>query len=142
MQYSVFSGEEEIGKAQVQQQGLYYHIRCRCKMTGAVRYKLLVRCGENNLDLGLCVPHTDGFGVDTKIPRKRLGEGTMTFYLTPWHAAGTFLPVSTDEPFGYIHQLQNARLAVRNGIVGIILDDRQNSMDKPTGQWSEPNTSE
>ena len=134
MQYSIFSGDEEIGKAQVQRQGLYYHIRCRCRLTGEVRYKLLVSCGENTADLGLCVPQETDFGVDTKIPIKRLGEGSMSFHLVPKHMRGIFVPVSSDKPFDYICQLENARLAKCNGVVGVILDDDQNSRVRPTGQ--------
>ena len=143
-EYSVFSGEEVIGKVLVQRQGLYYRISCRCQLTGTVRYKLMASCGENTADLGLCVPHGRQFGVDTRIPIKRLGEGSMSFRLLPKHSKmdGRFVPVSPDEPFGYIRQLQKAHLATRDGTVGVVLAEDQKSIDSPTGQWSEPITSE
>ena len=122
-EYSIFSGGEEIGKVLVQRQGLYYGVCCRCALTGTIRYKLLASCGENTVDLGLCVPMGDRFGVDTKIPIKRLGEGTLTFRLQPRHnkLQGDFVPVVPDEPFRYIRQLQNAHLARQDGIVGIVI---------------------
>ena len=135
-EYSILSGNETAGKALVRRQGLYYSICCRCRLTGLVRHKLLVSCGENTVDLGLCVPHGNEFGVDTKIPMKRLGGGELTFHLVPKHneLTGKFAPVSSDEPFGYIRRLQEAHLARQDGLIGVILTEDQNSRDNPTGQ--------
>jgi hypothetical protein len=143
-EYFIFSGEEKIGAVVVQQQGLYYRISCRCNLTGSVRYKLLASCGNLSADLGLCIPKDNQFGVDTAIPVKRLGHGELSFRLVPKHSRveGDFVTVSADEPFGYIQQLQKAHLVHREGVVGIALCGDQSSMDNPTGQWSEPITSE
>lgn len=143
-EYSVFSGGETIGKVWVQRQGLYYQIRCRCDLTGTVRYKLMASCGDITVDLGLCVPQDKQFGVDTKIPIKRLGEGTLSFRLIPRHSSleGRFVPVSPEEPFGYIRRLQMAHLALQGGAIGILFAETQSSSDNPTGQWSDPITSE
>ena len=143
-EYYVLSGDETIGKVLVQRQGLYYHFHCRCAITGAVKYKLLANCGENTVDLGLCIPHSDGFGMDTKLPIKRLGDGELTFRLIPKHnkPEGEFIPVTPEEPFGYIQKLQQAHLAEQDGLMGIMVGEDQNSNDNPTGQWSEPSTSE
>ena len=142
--YSVLSGEESVGTVWLRRQGLYYRIRCRCRLTGTVKYKLVAVCGENAVDLGLCVPYADGFGTDVQIPIKQIGEGELRFRLIPKHGRlhGRFVPVSPDEPFSYIRQLQNAHLARQDGHIGVILEDDQNSRDKPTGQWSDPSTFE
>ena len=143
-EYMVLSGGETIGKVFVQRQGLYYRIRCRCSITGTVKYKLIANCGENTVDLGLCIPHSDGFGMDTSIPMKRLGEGELTFRLTPKHnmLEGEFIPVLPEEPFSYIQKLQQAHLAEQDGLIGIVVNEDQISKDNPTGQWSEPSTDE
>lgn len=143
-EYLVTSGEETIGRVQVQRQGLYYYIHCRCNITGCVRYQLVASSEQNTVDLGLCVPMDGKFGVETKIPCKRLGEGSFSFRLVPRRrkSAANFVPVSPDEPFAYIRQLQNAHLARLEGAVGIVLPEHQTSSDNPTGQWSEPITSE
>lgn len=143
-EYLVLSADKPVGKVSVQRRGLYYSFCCRCKLTGAAGYKLIASCGENTVDLGLCVPHGAEFGVDTTIPIKRLGEGDLTFHLIPKRSKleGKFVPVSADEPFCYIRRLQNAHLARQDGLVGILVTKDQMETDSPTGQWSEPNTSE
>lgn len=142
--YFIRSGDEIIGRVMVQRQGLYYRICCKSKLTGAVRYKLVVSCGDNTVDLGICIPLEDGFGMNTRIPVKRLGEGTLIFQFVPKHTElqTQFVPVFPEEPFGYIRQLQNAHLAKQDGHVGIEFTEDQRSRDNPTGQWSEPSTSE
>ena len=143
-EYSVLSGQEVVGKVFVQRQGLYYRISSRCNLTGAIRYKLMASCGTNTVDLGLCVPYGEQFGIDTRIPVKRLGEGVMSFQLLPKHhkLEGNILPVSPEEPFPYIQKLQQAHLAQQDGLVGVVFSEDQRSNDSPTGQWSEPITSE
>ena len=109
-----------------------------------VKGSLLACCGDHTVDLGICVPHGDRFGIDTKVPIKRFGEGTMTFRLVPKHnkIEGTFLPVSPDEPFSYIQKLQQAHLATQGGLVGVVVTEDQSSKESPIGQWSEPITEE
>lgn len=138
------SGEEKIGRVTVQKVGLFYRIACRCLLTGTVRYRLVARCGEHSVDLGLCVPHGHQFGVDTSIPMKRLGDGELSFHLIPKHdrLEGLFVPVSPYKPFAHIQQLQNARFVRSDGEIGVVLPEDQSSSDKPTGQWSDPITSE
>ena len=43
--------------------------------------RLFVRCGSREENLGIVVPMDGGFGLDTRIPVKRLGEGEMEFRL-------------------------------------------------------------
>ena len=138
------SGDEKIGRVSVQKEGLYYRIVCRCFLTGTVRYKLVAKCGEHSEDLGLCVPYGYHFGVETSIPIKRLGDGELSFHLVPKHErmAGQFIAVSPLEPFKHIQNLQVARFARLDGQIGIVLPEDQRSSDKPTGQWSDPITSE
>ena len=63
------------------------------------------------------------FGLSTKVPIKRLGQGTMRFQALPKHRKleGEFIPVYPEEPFAYLTRLQNAFLAVRDGQVGVVI---------------------
>jgi len=123
--YPVKFGQALVGKVQVQRQGLYLRFICRCKITGDVVCRLTVSCGGSRESLGVVVPVEDGFGLDTKIPAKRLSAGEMEFTLVPKHesAAGTFVPISPEEPFAYIRRLKNAYFERRYGQAGIVIPD-------------------
>lgn len=121
--FDVCLGDKPVGKAYVERQGLYYRIRCRCGLTGEVIHKVLVSCGTMEENLGILVPMGGEFGLDTRIPVKRLGEGKLTFRIMPRHAElkGRFIPLSPEEPFRYISRLKDAHLEKRNGKIGIVL---------------------
>lgn len=121
--YAVTLGDKPVGKVQVLRQGLYYRFICRCQLSGEVIYKLLVTCGAHQESLGICVPMDGGFGLDTRLPIKRLGEGNPVFRMVPKHSQmeGQFVPVYPEEPFAYLAKLKNAYLAKRGEEIGVIL---------------------
>lgn len=123
--YAVTFGQAEVGKVQVQKQGLYYRFVCRCRITGDVVCRLVVRCGGKQESIGIVVPLEDGFGLVTKIPAKRLGEGEPEFLLMPRHdiASGKFVPIYPEEPFAYIQRLKDAYFERRYGQAGVVLRD-------------------
>lgn len=125
--YSVYFGNQPIGKVQVLRQGLYYRFSCRCKLTGNIICRLAVTCGSNRENLGIVVPMDGGFGLDTKLPVKRLGEGNMEFALVPKHETSErqFVAIYPEEPFAYITRLKNAYLIRQNGQLGILLREER-----------------
>ena len=78
----VFEGVP-VGTAQMQRQGLYCRFCCRCRLPDEGLYRIHAICGRTREDLGICVPMDGGFGMDKRIPAKRLGEGEMSFELVP-----------------------------------------------------------
>lgn len=131
--FTVLFGSQSVGKIQVTRQGLYYRFLCRCKLSGDVICRLCVRCGEKEERLGILVPTGDGFGLDTRVPVKRIGEGEMAFFLLPAHEApdSTFVPLSPEEPFAYLSRLKDAYLEKRQGQLGVVVPQ---SISSPTGQ--------
>ena len=129
--YAVFFGNQQAGKVRVQRQGLYYSFHCRCRLTGDVVCRLYVSCGGRQENLGVVIPEGDGFGLDTRLPVKRFRDGEPSFSLIPKH----------EEPFAYIERLKTSFLVKKYGQMGILLED-QSVISNPTGQWSEPVTSE
>ena len=110
-----------MGKAQVLRQGLYYAFRCRCRLPEGEVFRLCVTCGERKENLGVVIPMDGGFGLDTKIPVKRLGEGSMEFRLLSKRTSseGVFVPICPEEPFQYISRLKESFLIRKNGQLGI-----------------------
>ena len=51
------------------------------------------------------------------------------------------MPIVPEEPFAYIERLKTSFLVKKYGQMGILLED-QSVISNPTGQWSEPVTSE
>lgn len=125
--YGVYFGRELVGKAQLLRQGLYYRIICRCRIASEMVCRLMVTCGEHRENLGVVVPVEEGFGLDTRIPAKRLGEGSLEFVLVPKHevSAGTFVPIYPEEPFAYISRLKEAYLSRKEGQLGIVIKENQ-----------------
>lgn len=78
----VFEGAP-VGTAKRQRQGLYCRFCCRCRLPDEGLYRIHAICGEIREDLGICVPMDGGFGMDKRIPAKRLGEGELSFELVP-----------------------------------------------------------
>lgn len=121
--YPILRGGETIGHAVVERKGLYYHFSCRCDLSGEVIYRLTVSCGDRSENLGIPVPGENGFVLNTRLPVNKLGQGEMTLRAVPKHSAlgGKFIPVSPDEPFAYLRQIEKAVYEKRNGQPGIVL---------------------
>lgn len=123
--FEIKQGSSSIGSVTVERQGLYYRIRCRCSLTGEVMHHLVVSCGEKREDLGTLVPFDGAFGLDKRVPVKKLGDGEPKFQLLPKHSSpnGKFYPIYPEEPFSYLSRLKDAYLEVRNGQLGLIIPE-------------------
>lgn len=123
MEHDIRMGRDVIGKANVERQGLYYQFSCRCRLGGTVIYRVIVTCGGHSENLGVLIPMGDVFGLEKKIPVKRVGEGTFSFQAMPKHqkAPGQFVPIHPEEPFAYITRLQDAFMEIRDGQIGVVI---------------------
>ena len=121
--YPIFRGGEPIGEAVVEKRGLYYWFSCRCVLSGEVIYRLTVSSGDSCENLGIPVPENGEFALKARIPASRLGQGALTVRAVPKHGQleGKFIPISPDEPFAYLRQLEKAVFEKRNGQAGILL---------------------
>lgn len=121
MDYEVTLAGKPVGKAQAEKQGLYYHVICRCRLSGEVMYRLECSIGDKKTNLGILVPMDAGFGMETRFPVSRVGEGALTFRLLPRHdemEERRFVPIRAEEPFQYMEQLKDALLESREGQPG------------------------
>ncbi len=121
--YEVAFGTETIGTVRVSRQGLYYRFESRCEECGGQMMQLQMNQGKQWTVLGLLIPKQNRLVLDTKIPAKRLEEGSARFRLIPRHASlpDTFVPLHPQEPFQWLRQLEGARLEKRGGEVGLVL---------------------
>ena len=82
-------------------------------------------CGGKQENLGVCIPLGSFFGLEKKIPCKRLDRGIPEFFLTPRDPGtqGKFVPVYPEEPFAYMSRLKGAFLEIRDGQMGVVLQE-------------------
>lgn len=115
--YPVYFGTQPVGKVQVLRQGLYYKFHCRCQLSGEVICRLYVTSADKRESLGVVVPMGEGFGLDTRLAAKRLGEGKPQFHLAPKQEKPErkLVPISPEEPFAYLSRLKDAYLTEQNG---------------------------
>ena len=123
--YGLYHNGQKIGSAQVQKCGLYYQFSCRCNLSSGTPFTVEACRGGKAVNLGICVPCGDSFGLQTRVPMKRLGEGEWHFSVQPKHKEpeGLFCPIRADEPFAYIDRLTKACLSYRDGQMGIVIRD-------------------
>ena len=90
--------------------------------------RLAVKCGGKQENLGVLIPMDGQFGLEKKIPAKRLGQGTPEFQILfkQEKPEGKFVPIYPEEPFAYMTKLKDAFLAVQAGQVGIVLKEELN----------------
>ena len=127
MEQELRFGDRPVGYVRVERQGLYYVFRCRVRLSGEAAFRLLTTCGEKQEDLGILVPMEGSFGLDTRRPVKRLGEGELTFRLVSKHNAPRthFAPISPEEPFAYLQRLKDAYLAEKDGQRGAAWEEKE-----------------
>lgn len=121
--YDLLLEHKKVGTAHVQRQGLYFRFKCRCDFEAPGIYKIIVTGDTGEINLGTCIPAGTYFSLETSLPVKAVGTGTLSFrVISPGRDADEiFIPVSSDNPFPYIARLHSSRLAKRNGIAGILL---------------------
>ena len=135
--YDVRLGEKKVGTVRVEREGLYYRFSCRCDPGAQEMRRLWMRRGGRETDLGLCVPMAGSFGTEKRLPVKQCGQGEPEFFLWGQRQKHKFIPLSPEEPFRYLHRLENARLEQRGDIMGIVIPDEgagYKSISRPTGQ--------
>ena len=150
--YEIQYQGKPVGSVRTEKQGLYHCFHCRCSLPDEGMYRIHVCSGDKWEDLGICIPVEGKFGMDKKIPSKRLGEGELTFRLVskdwkpeeptveadppvreesaaePEPAAvqepeGIFVPVSEEEPFHQLDMLEDAVMEIRDDQMGIMLQE-------------------
>ena len=120
--YEVFQDGEPVGTVEMRREGLYVRFSCRCRPRGGEMLRLWM-IGEEEIDLGLCVPMDGIFGTEKRLPAKLCGAGEPRFCLRHKDDIfrGKFIPLSPEEPFEYIHRLETAFLEKRGTRLGIVI---------------------
>lgn len=121
--YGIYIGNDQIGTAHVERQGLYYCFTCRCQLHSSVIYKVTVSCDGHQENLGVLIPQGEGYGLTKKVPVKALGQGRPEFWVSPTYTApeGIHVDIYPEEPFRYIARLEQAYLERRRERLTIVI---------------------
>lgn len=119
--------EKIVGTVEIHKYGLYYQICCRCKLPAEKIYRLQAVCEHGVIDLGICVPFKDGFGVDKRIPVKYLNDENIAFHLTTKRETTDSIFVSLDpqKPFKRMECLMDAKFVKMDGVPGLQVSTNQ-----------------
>ena len=113
--YDVTYGENTVGTVQLEREGLYLRLRCRCRVQDNAIHRLYAD-GEK---IGVLIPENGDLVLETKVAAKRLKKES-TFSLE--EKGRNFIPIHPGEAFGHLGKLRLAKLAFREGEPGIFLE--------------------
>ena len=113
--YDVTNGENTVGTVQLEREGLYLRLRCRCRVPDNAIHRLYAD-GEK---IGVLIPENGDLVLETKVAAKRLKKES-TFSLE--EKVRNFIPIHPGEVFGHLGKLRLAKLAFREGEPGIFLE--------------------
>ena len=127
--YDVTLNGDVVGSVRVTCEGLYTRFQCHCQLPDEQIYRLLLCCGEQEIDLGICVPMGIHFGVNKMCPNKQITDGDKVFRIirASQGKSAECVPVLTDNVFDGISMLESARLYFDNGQYGILFDNQLKS---------------
>ncbi len=140
--FEIYDKENCVGSAQIQQEGMYYRICCTCKIPKDGIHRIIVSDGENEVDLGICVPSGGKFMLTSRIPMKRLKGESRIFQLVKQGERSTNavekkeVPVEAGNPFLNLDELENAYFKSDDGNPVIVIDPVQDQPDSDRNQES------
>ena len=118
--YEIHYRGEVVGQASVEQQGLYYSFFCSVQLKRKGMYRVIAFQNKNQTDLGICMPQYDRYVLVKKIPIKNFTKGKIRFVISDDQSKEKFVPISSQEPFTSLVNLEKGRFGYLDGIPGII----------------------
>lgn len=116
-------GSRKVGRVQLIQDGLYYQVICRAELHGTILYRLVAVTQGRRENIGILGPAEGGWGLQKKVPCKKLDPEDLTFLLIPSHESmeGKFVPISPEEPFSYLENLKDIYLHRQQDRLGVVV---------------------
>ena len=124
--YDLYFGETVIGQVTVVRQGLYDWITCTCMLPDRVMYRLWARTDTDIVDLGILYPQNGSYGLNTRLPMKRLGQGRISFFAEEKDKNEHYVFLDEGKPFTHLQQLEYCRFAIRDGKPALKLSCEKN----------------
>ena len=128
--YNVYLDDKVVGTAQLTPRGLFYHVHCRYNIDNGKFYRLCAICGERVVDLGICVPFYDGFGIEAMERITKFDSNEIRFYIVKNNESSEdkFFVLNEEAPFENLEIVMDARFERRNGEAGLIITNHSESL--------------
>ncbi len=118
-EYDVTYLDRPVGTVKVTRDGLYYNIRCKCRICIGV-HKLYAESEKGRILIGALYPNDGFYEIDKRISAKTLGLDIQAFYVNPINEEQcNIYEISEDQPFIQLPQIENACLDLKKGRWGI-----------------------
>ena len=123
--YDVLYQNKPVGKVYMTLQGLYISLCCRCKLAEG-KYTLCAVSANCRTDLGMLYPLEGFFGLDCRIPAKRLGQGSVIFSVVEKIPKVKPVPLEEKVDTCVLEKLEQYRFVMFDGKPCLILNHEKN----------------
>ena len=109
--YPISYHDKTVGTAIITKKGLYYSVSCRCQLPDKDKYTIVIKWDSTLKNLGICIPYSKSFGMDSMISSKEAGQGSPVFHLRS-ERQEQLIPLTL--PFAHIGKITSGVLHISN----------------------------
>ena len=121
-EYDIFLDGQTVGKAILQNEGLYIHYSCECDLPNDEVYRIVAENEDDLINLGICVPSGNCWKSYGRFAAKQLKIDGLKLTVIPYKTQNEmFIPITTGMEFCCVDKLDFAQFAYRNGKPGVLI---------------------
>lgn len=113
LKYAIYYQDIVAGHAELEKQGMYYRVCCKCDKSDDAGFRIQMQAGEKTLDLGICIHAEGGIGIITRVPVREVNGSELHFRLIN-ETSDELFEITAEEPFLKLSELDHAKF-VRRG---------------------------
>ena len=117
--YNVIFNGQSVGETELYRDGLYWKIRCVCRLEQGPMYRLTAQTDTGNLDLGTLIVIQNEYILDTRISAKK-ADKFVAFHVCIPGDEKVFTPLYSDRAFEKFEVLERAVFARRDNQPGLL----------------------
>lgn len=129
MQYPIYDGEQEVGKALVKTEGMTYRIEVICNPLSGMPERIAVKNSSWSRTLGTCIPDGPDMKLIKRLSKREMPGADWRFEVLHLQQPESEIKVETGVES--IAALRDAHLEIEGENYNIVYDI---SSSKPTGQ--------